>query len=367
MSKLDKVLEKAQKAINLDIRSAREQCEKERIFFDSCGLNYVLGGGWMPGRIYLISGPYSQGKTSLACYIASQIQKQSEHNQVVYIDVEYALELQHCVDVGLDIDNNFTLLRPKSAEDIFNLIQDIAETDEVGLIVIDSLTSLGSKAQLESDFSGFSGGKTAAVLAEGFKKIIPYLYNNNCSLLLIAQQRANIGGYGADFKVATSNSPLYYSSWNARITRTGEIIDPETKDLIGIEIRIRNSKSKLSNPKRDAILKYYFKGGPNTEDEYLDYLVSLGVVKKQGAMYEVEGDAWGMGRVRGIEAVKTFLKEHPDTYAQVKKDINALLSGHTALDDIESRVVDPIIDPITGEILSPATAEVDYAAEDDTN
>lgn len=362
MSKLDTLLEKASKSMGLDVRPAREQCVDERIFLDSPSLNYVLGGGLLAGRIYLISGPFSQGKTSIATYLASQMQKKAEdRKKVVYMDMEYSLDLNHCEEMGLDVDHNFILLRPKCAEDVFNLIPDLAETGEVGLIILDSLTSLESKAQLEDAFGGFGGSKGAAVIAAGMKRIVPYLYTNKCCLLMIAQERANLSGamHGPDFKIAAGgNAPLFYSSWNSRVTRTGDIIDPTTKEVIGLEIRVRNTKSKLDNPKRDANLKLFFRGGVNSEEEYTNFLVTLGIVKKSGAMYEVDDDAWGMGRVRGIEAVKTFLKEHPDIYEKVKTQINEALLGHTTLDDQRLEV-----DEETGEVLNAEEIWNQYESE----
>lgn len=142
--------------------------------------------------------------------------------------------------------------------------------------------------------------------------------------------------YGPDFRTASSGwAPKYYASWRARLTRTADIVDPDTKELTGIEMKVRNTKNKIGVPKREAILKLDFNSGINSDEEYLDYLVQLGIVQKHGAMYEVENDEWGMGRVRGIEAVKTFLKEHPDIYEDVKVQVNTLITGYTILDKNE--------------------------------
>jgi len=367
MGKLDKILENAQKSMGLDIRSAREQCQEPGLVLDSPGLNYVFGENFRLTRAYMLYGPFSQGKTSIATYLATQIQKKRTDgkNKVVYLDMEYSLDLDHCEEMGLDVNSeNFILLRPKSAEDIFNLIPDLAESGEVGLIVLDSLTSLESKAQLEGDLGGFSGSKGAIIVSQGMKKIIPFLYVNRCPLLMIAQERQAIGQmYGPDFSVAScGKAPLFYSSWNARVTRTEDIIDPATKEVIGLNIRVRNTKNKLKNPKRDANLKLLFNGGINSEEEYLDYLVNLNIVKKTGAMYEVENDAWGMGRVRGIEAVKTFLKNNPEIYEQVKQQVNDIIAGHNIIDET-SEDDGFVLDANTGEILgvrNKETGEIEH-------
>nr|DAL61264.1 MAG TPA_asm: Protein recA [Caudoviricetes sp.] len=347
-SKLDSVLEKAQKSLGLDIRSAREQCVDERVLLESPSLNYVFGSGFVLGRAYLLSGPFSQGKTSICTYICSQMQKLFPNKKIVYLDMEYALDLDHCEELGLNIDpEHFILLRPKCAEDLFNLIVDLSQTGEVSLFVLDSLTSLESKAQNEDAFVGFGGSKGAAVISSGMKRIIPFLYNSKASLLMVAQERQNLSGgglYGPDFTIASGGrAPLYYSSWNARITKTEELTGLN-KELIGLSLRIRNTKNKLGVPKRDANVKLYFKGGIDSEEEYMDYLKVLGLVEQKGAYYSntewVADDGTVGMKVCGMEKLKEYLKENPKLYANIKAKVNDLIAGHSVLDDQKIEAVD---------------------------
>lgn len=342
MGKLDALLEKAQKTMGLDIRTAREQCKLDRITLDSVGLNYILGGGFGKGRIYVLSGPFSGGKSSLATYLACQVQKYSDKKNVVYMDFEYSFDTDHAEEMGLDIDNNFKMVRPKSGEDCYNLIQDIADTGEVGLIILDSISALSSNAQLEDDnLSGFSGSKNAIVNSNGLKKILPHLNANKCSMIIICQERANVGSmYGPDFTISSGGkATLFYSSFNARVTRTDDIIDEKTKEIVGLNIRVRNTKNKLGIPKRDANLKLYFKGGINSEEEVLDYIVQLGVVNKNGSMYEFDKDKFSfaedMGRIRGLDNVKEYLINHPEAFKEVKTVVNTLVYDHTIIDEQE--------------------------------
>ena len=85
----------------------------------------------------------------------------------------------HAEEMGLDIDNNLILVRPLNAEDGFNMMKEFIDSGEVGLVIIDSVSAMSSKAAVEGDaFSGFAGGKTAAAISMGIKMLIPYLYNN---------------------------------------------------------------------------------------------------------------------------------------------------------------------------------------------
>ena len=342
--KLDSVLANVQKNYKINITPARESGVIERLTLDSPSLNYCFGGGLPLGRIMMVHGQESGGKSSWCTYIASQVQKKyTGKNTVLYLDYEYAFDVSHGEEMGLDVDNNFILIRPTSAEDGFNAVRDLVDTGEIGLVVIDSITAVASKSAVEDAFSGFSGGKTAAVISSALKMLSPYLYNNKCSMILIAQERDNIGAtYGPDFKVGTSRAPRYYSSWIARISRTGDITDPKTKELRGIEMRVRNTKNKVGIAKRDANLKLYFDSGINSDDEYIDYLKVLGLLTQRGAYYS--NDEWvaddgtvGL-KICGMEAVKEYLHKNPKLYASIKSKINELISGHSVLDEgIEDR------------------------------
>lgn len=525
--KLDSVLDKIKSTYKIESFKAKEVCKDEVMMLDSPGLNFVLGGGWKHGYIYYLQGPESGGKTTLSTYIASQIQKKyTGKNTILYVDFEYSLQPSHCEEMGLNVDENFILLRPKTGEDGFQMITDLVDTGEIGLVVIDSITTINSKAQVEDAFKATFGGG-AAMLSNGLRGLNPHLYNNKCSLILVSQERQNVGCvgeetlinwyscdseslkntsikdmflkafglnademkvgkvynveeanifvdsydfekdsycrskvinavkkkmtvmyslafntavdntivrvsknhkfavvntttgkldwvftedifknkktylntdnfnfiginlpakltaivkekadypldmeiegthcyfasgilshnsmYGPDFKGTGGNAPKFYSSWMSRITRTGDITDPETKDLIGIEIRCRNTKNKLGIPKRDANLKVYFHSGINSDDEYLDYLTTLGIITRAGAYYSCE--EWGM-KVRGMEAVKDFLHKRPELYEKVKVQVNNLIMGHTILDD--NLVVDE-----NGEVIEDAWSE--YSNED---
>lgn len=341
-SKLDALLDKAHKTLGMDIRSADEQCEIERVSLDSPSLNYVFGGGFALGRAYIFSGPYSQGKTTICTYISAQMQKLFPKKKVVYLDMEYSLDMQHARDLGLNGDpDHFILLRPKCAEDLFDLIVDLSETGEVSLIVLDSLSSLESKSQTENAFVGFGGSKGAAVVSSGMKRIIPYLYNNKVSLLMVAQERQNLGsmGYGPDWTISSAGkAPLYYSSWNARVTRTEELTGAN-KELIGFCARIRNGKNKIGIAKRDANVRIYFNGGVDSEGEYADYLKVLGLVEQKGAYYSnpewVADDGTVGMKVCGMDKLKEYLKDNPKLYSSIKKQVNDLIVGHSKIDEVE--------------------------------
>ena len=199
--KLDNLLESFQKKYKVTIQSASEACKENRLVLDSPGLNFALGGGLVPGRVYHLQGPESGGKSTLSTYIASQVQKHyTGKNTVVYVDFEYTFDDNHAREMGLDIENNFILLRPLSGEDGFDMIMQLVDTGEVGLVIIDSTTTISSKAQVE-DWQKATFGGQAKVLSDGLRTLNPHLYNNKCSLILVSQERANLGCVDENTKV----------------------------------------------------------------------------------------------------------------------------------------------------------------------
>ena len=333
--KLDSILEKVKSTYKVAVTDANEIGVIERAPLDSCGLNYAFGGGMPLGRMLFIHGPASGGKSVLSCYLAMQVQKKM-NKAVLYLDYEYTFSAEYASQMGLDLSpEKFILIRPSNGEDGFNLIRDLVETGEVGFVVIDSISAMSSKSACDDAFSGFAGGKNAIMISNGLRMIMPYLYNNKCTMIVLSQERASMSMYGAEYKATGGNSPNFYSSWTARVTRTEDILDTD-KSLIGICMKVRNTKNKVGIAKREANLKLYFNSGINSEDEYIDYLKSLHLLEQKGAYYSnaewVADDGTVGMKVCGLEAVKNWLLENPKMYEKVKQQVNDIIIGHTNLD-----------------------------------
>ena len=329
-------------------------CQIDFVSTESPGLNYVLGQGVPLGRILLLHGVESGGKSLLSSYIAAQLQKKTG-KKVCIFDFEYTLNTDFIHQMGVDLDN-LLVIRPTSAEDCFEIMKELIETDEIVLFVLDSISAMASKSQVE-DPNKQQFGPLARAASNGLRYVLPYLSKHEASLLIIAQERANVSsmGYGPDYAVSAAGySTKYYSSWIGRVTRVGDIT--ENGEVIGIEMKIRNTKNKLKNPKRSAVLRVLYDKGINSDDEYLDYLDKLGLIERKGAWYNNE--EWNM-HVQGMNGVADFLHSNPELYEKVKKQVNDLICGHTILDNEEdtddeddSMIEDDIkFNPETGEVI----------------
>lgn len=327
-SSVASVLAKLGKAYKDAIQDVKKVGTIKRVFLESPQLNFIFGGGYGMGRIYEFSGPESGGKSTLATYIAGEIQKKYERPIVVYVDFEYSFDEKFANKLGLSTESdNFILLRPLTGEQGFTMLKELITELPVGLIIWDSLAATPSHSQVEEhDKANF--GATAKVFANGLKFINPVLARNDCSMIVINQERDSIGVmWGPDFTTTGGRAIKYYASWRGRITRIEDIL--EKGSLLGIVSKVRATKNKIGVNKREAELRLKFASGFDSEEEYIKFVIDLGIVTQRGAWFFQEDWGYkGSGRASLVE----FLRSRPELFESVKNTVNAQLCGETVID-----------------------------------
>ena len=111
---------------------------------------------------------------------------------------ENTLDEEWAQKLGVDIDK-LILLEPQSqtAEQIFEMLLQMIDTDEVGLVVIDSLGVMLSAQAYEKRWKKRSYGGIAAALTLFSKKAELLCTKYNCTLIGINQMREDINSpYG---------------------------------------------------------------------------------------------------------------------------------------------------------------------------
>lgn len=162
-------------------------------------------GGIPRGAIIEFAGETGGGKTTTALDIVSNAQdlfeKEAQENEkpkkVVYVDCENTLDEEWARKLGVDV-NNMLILQPfkQTAEQIFQMVIEIIETGEVGLVVIDSLAVMVSQQAYNKTIEENTYGGISKPLTLFGAKIIPLLTKYNCTLLAINQIRDDMAGFG---------------------------------------------------------------------------------------------------------------------------------------------------------------------------
>lgn len=175
-----------------------------------------------------------------------------------------------------------------------------------------------------------SFGGSAKLMSEALRKFNPLLEKYKTSMFMISQERDNIGsnGYGPDYKVTGGRAIKFYASNRSRVQRVDYI--KEKGIITGIQMRVKNEKNKAGIPYREAQLTLDFEKGFDINNEYMDFIISLGIAEQKGAWFYMP--QYGLEKANGRDAVQDWLNHHPDEYAKVKLEVNTQLTGDTVLD-----------------------------------
>lgn len=340
MSALNDIIKKTIKKTPNLIRNSIEAGTPKFIQLDSPQLNYALGGKFCIGKIYNFLGPWSGGKSSIACYIAGQLQKKMPENQqvVVYIDFERSFNTLHAQQIGMNCDDfsdggKLIYMAPDTIEDASDNLIDIIKSHEIALVIMDSESAAPTRIQLTDPAGKANFGSAAKALGEFLKKFNVLCANNETSMIVISQERANLTPM-SHLPAQTGGYALpYYSSYRARITKRDVI--QEGDETIGQEIRFRCYKSKIGIPFRTGETKLYYGNGKsgikgfNSNEEYIDFLIKLDIIKQGGAWFSSEEFGF---KLQGREKVQLWLDEHKDEYERLKKQVDETLTKESILD-----------------------------------
>jgi recombination protein RecA len=118
----------------------------------------------------------------------------------------------------------------------------------------------------------------------------------------------------------------FYSSVRLDIRRIESIKDGT--EVVGNRTRVKVVKNKCAAPFKQAEFDIMYGQGISREGSVLDVAVELGFVKKAGAWFTYEGEQMGQGR----ENVKGFLRENPQTMAEIDGRVREHLATSLAPD-----------------------------------
>ncbi|RMF91608.1 MAG: DNA repair and recombination protein RadA [Methanobacteriota archaeon] len=163
----NRIIMAAKESLDIRFRTGREMLEKrksvKKISTGSSALDNLLGGGIETQAISEFYGEFGSGKTQIAHQAAVNVQLPEEKGGLgrgaIFIDTENTFRPERIIQMaeGLELDPDEALERIQVARAYNSDDQilwaekaaEIAQSGEVGLIIVDSLT-----AQFRSDYAG---------------------------------------------------------------------------------------------------------------------------------------------------------------------------------------------------------------------
>lgn len=278
----------------------------------SVGLDIILGGGLPKGRIVEILGPESSGKTTAALHIISEVQKTGKVGAI--IDAEHALDVNYANAIGVNTEE-LVISQPDTGEQALSIAEELIKSEDVGVVVIDSVAALVPLAELQGEMGDSHMGLQARLMSQAMRKLTGVIARSNTILLFINQIRMKLATMPGTNPETTSggNALKFYSSVRLDIRRIGQIKKDEM--VIGGRTRIKTIKNKVAPPFKMTEFDIIYGEGINKLGEIVDLGVQHGIIEKSGSWYSYGGDRIGQGR----EAVKEFLLQNPETSATIEQ------------------------------------------------
>ena len=292
----------------------RETVDVDAIPSGSLLIDEAIGvGGYPKGRIIEIFGPESSGKTTLALHAIAECQKNG--GRAAFIDAEHAIDPLSAKNLGVDI-NELILSQPDNGEQALEIVEMLADSGSINLIVVDSVAALVPQAELDGEMGDSSVGLQARLMSKAMRKIAGILNKKECAVIFINQLREKVGVmYGNPETTSGGRALKFYASVRIDIRRTEAI--KQGSDIIGNTCRVKIVKNKVSTPFKQCEIDIIYGQGISKEGEILDRSVELGLIKKAGSWFEYNGSKIAQGR----DAAKAYLKENEDVANELLEKI----------------------------------------------
>lgn len=270
-------------------------------------------GGYPKGRIVEIYGPESSGKTTLCLHAIAEVQKLG--GVAAFIDAEHSIDPNYARNLGVNL-NTLILSQPDSGEQAMEIVDILAKSGAIDLIVVDSVAALVPIAELQGEMNDMQVGTQARLMSKALRKITGSLNKNKTTIIFVNQIREKIGVMFGNPETTSGGRALkFYSSLRIEVRKSTSITDG--KEITGNEIRVKVVKNKLAAPYKNFVTEIMFSKGIDATNELIELAIEKGVFVRKGAWYSYENENIAQGK----KALKEFLESNPEFKKEIENKV----------------------------------------------
>lgn len=287
-------------------------------------LDEVIGHGIPRGRVIEVFGAESGGKSTLALFLMSQVQKNG--GRVALIDAENAFDGSYASNIGLDV-SKLLVSQPTTLEESMDIVKELVETGAIDMIVVDSVSALVPKSEVEGeDFMKDTMAIQARLMSRALRILSGPISKSKTVVIFINQIRDKVGVfYGAKTTTSGGRALKFFSSVRLEVSK-GKKIEGPNETQIGNEIIITAVKNKVGFPWKKTKLDLYYAKGIDLIADALDFGENIGVIKVKGITYFFGDIELGVGREKAIKLISSDFHWMDD----IKKAINEKLKTNAS-------------------------------------
>lgn len=293
-------------------------------------IDYVTDGGIPIGRLILIAGEPSAGKSSLTIQVVQQILNEialtKENPKVLYCDTEYTLTSDYIEALGSNpycFDHYF----PPSTEKMFTKLREVVQNYDI--VVIDSINNSASEEQQTKDAEGRTMANRAITMSSQLPIIIGMCNQFDTTLIILSQIRDNMnaaGPYSPKTVIPGGKSLHHNSSMTLELKKSTKKKEG-TKDemelyetISGHMVTIKCAKNKVGKPDRTVQIEFSHGEGYTIEADIASTAIRMGIVEKAGAWLKYNGETLCQGQ----DKLKLFFEDNPDFMQEILEKIEKL-------------------------------------------
>lgn len=241
-------------------------------------------GGYPAGRVTEIYGLEHGGKSTLAMHACVEGQKMGL--PFGYIDNENTLDYDYFKAMGIkgEANKDWIHLTPETGEDTWRALEMLVDRG-IKLIVVDSVSAMTPKAEIEGDYGESNMGLQARMMGQGFRKTINKIAQNEVCVIFINQIRMKIGVmFGSPETTTGGNALKFYASIRLDVRQVGDPIE-EGGEQVGKYSKVKVVKNKCAVPNGVALVPIIWGQGIDRASELFDEMLAKGVITKSSSYY----------------------------------------------------------------------------------
>jgi recombination protein RecA len=284
----------------------------------SLALDEAMGvGGYPQGRMTEIFGPESSGKTTLCLHAIAEFQRAG--HKVAFIDVEHTLDIAYAEALGVDVDG-LLFSQPDDGDEAMRTVDSLVRSGQVGLIVVDSIASLVTTAEMAGEITDNHMGRQARLMSQSLKRLTVLCNKTSTAIIFTNQIRMKIGVmYGNPETTSGGNAMKFYATIRLDIRRKEPIKLGD--NVLGAVTKVRVVKNKVAPPFKQAFFNIMYGTGIDKETDMIAVAIDLEVIKRAGAWYSYGENKIGQGLNNAI----LYLQSEPELMKEVREKVTAAL------------------------------------------
>lgn len=278
-------------------------------------LDCALGGGWPFGRIGIIAGMESTGKTLEAIKAMVEVQKYDHDTKMhkdfvdddkftpgtaLFVDVEGSFDVEWAKANGFD-DSHHIVARPEYSEQAIDIVTTAVEEGVFDLIIIDSLAALAPTKELEASSEEWQMGLAARLINKAMRKWVGKInkastHRGTAPLLLCLNQfRINIGQFMGDPRTLPGGKGQLFAASIILYTKSPDYQDSKDKELAKVKLAGTVQKNKTYVPKVNFTYALHLKDEEGAKKGDIDNLKQMQALGKKYGLIVVDGGKVSFG------------------------------------------------------------------------